>query len=30
MFSDVRYNFDHYETEEGEDWVPVEPMESED
>ena len=30
MFSDVRYNFDHYETEEGEDWIPVEPMESED
>jgi len=30
MFSDVQYVFDHYETEEGDDWVQVDHEESED
>ena len=30
MFSDVRYHFDHYETEQSEDWIELDPMESED
>ena len=29
-FTDVKYRFDHYETEEGDEWIPIEPMESED
>ena len=29
-FKDVRYHFDHYEAEECDDWIAVEPTESED